>query len=100
MVARSPLDLRVPGSNPIAGNNFFFLHKLLISYISTSRVLTITADPILKLAMSQDFPQLLKKAKNFKKRMKKISSLRDLNPDLPIQSQLCLPLDQGFMKIA
>ena len=24
----------------------------------------------------------------------------DLNSDLPIQSQVCLPLDQGFMKIA
>ena len=25
---------------------------------------------------------------------------RGLNSDLPIQSQVCLPLDQGFMKIA
>ena len=40
------------------------------------------------------------KSQKFEKKMEKVSSRRDLNPDLPIQSQLCLPLDQGFMKIA
>ena len=58
------------------------------------------ADHILKLASSQRFPQFLKKWKGEKKFFKNNSSLRDSNPDLPIQSQVCLPLDQGFMKIA
>ena len=58
------------------------------------------ADPILKLASSRGFPQLLKIEKKVKEKEKYNSSLQDLNPDLPIQSQVCLPLDQGFMKIA
>ena len=31
---------------------------------------------------------------------KNVSSSQDSNPGLPIQSQVWLPLDQGFMKIA
>ena len=58
------------------------------------------ADPILKLALSQRFPQILKKAKIEKIIEKNNWSLRDSNLGLQIQSQLCLPLDQGFMKIA
>ena len=40
------------------------------------------------------------KSQKCEKKLEKICSHRDLNPDLPIQSQVCLPLDQGFMKIA
>ena len=38
--------------------------------------------------------------KNAKKRPKNFVPGRDLNPGLRIQSQLCLPLDQGFEKNA
>ena len=37
--------------------------------------------------------------KNKEIQLKNVWSRRDLNPALPIQSQLCLPLDQSFMKI-
>ena len=37
--------------------------------------------------------------KNKEIQLKNVWSRRDLNPALQIQSQLCLPLDQSFMKI-
>ena len=97
-ISRLTLVLKDPGSNPEAGNFFFHLIRKFRIF-STFWSLTEMADHILKLALYQRFPQFLKKPKIWKK-MEKVSSRRDLNPDLPIQSQLCLPLDQGFMKIA
>ena len=38
--------------------------------------------------------------KNKDIQLKNVWSRRDLNPALQIQSQLCLPLDQEFMKNA
>ena len=53
-----------PWFEPDRRQYFFFLYPFsLTSYISTSGLLTVTADPILKLATSEGFPQFLKKAK-------------------------------------
>ena len=53
-------------------------------------------DPILQMADHKHSPQSKNKSLIMKKKM---MPLGDLNSDLPIQSQVCLPLDHGFNKL-
>ena len=84
------------GSTPI-----FFSHINFITFFQTNLLdyLRKWQTPFWNWHCLSVFHNLSKWQK-CEKKWKKKCSLQDSNPDLPIQSQLCLPLDQGFMKIA